>query len=65
MECKARAVLIVTRSVDGTTTNVARRRVELTCSKPAEHSGPHFDVVEKQGWEAEAGKVVTVLKHEG
>lgn len=64
MECKARAVLIVTRSVDGTTTNVASRRVEMHCGKEQGHDGPHFDLTERQGWEGEPGKVATVLKHE-
>ena len=64
MECKARAALIVTRSVDGTTTNVASRRAELHCGKEEGHTGPHFDLAERQGWEAEPGKVATVLKHE-
>ena len=65
MECKARAVLIVTHSVDGTTTNVASRRAELHCGKEAGHDGPHFDLTERQGWEeAQPGKVATVLKHE-
>lgn len=64
MECKARAYLIVTHAVEGTATNVASRRVELNCGKPADHEGPHFDFSEKQGWEAEPGEVATVLRHE-
>ncbi len=64
MDCKARAVLIVTRSVAGTTTNVASRRVELHCKKPSGHSGKHADPTEGEEWDCGTHKLETVLRHE-
>jgi len=64
MTCGAKAVLIVTRSVPGTTTNVAQRRAELSCDKPAGHDGAHADSGQGEEWQAEPGKRATVLRHE-
>ena len=64
MPCGAKAVLIVTKSVQGTTTTLAQRRAELTCDAPAGHAGAHTDSTHGESWEAEAGKVATVLRHE-
>ncbi|MCC6667298.1 MAG: hypothetical protein IT375_26360 [Polyangiaceae bacterium] len=54
----------MTKSVQGTTTNLAQRRAELTCDAPAGHAGAHTDSTHGESWEAEAGKVATVLRHE-
>ncbi|MBK7583896.1 MAG: hypothetical protein IPI67_27340 [Myxococcales bacterium] len=64
MSCPARAVLIVTHSVKGTSTNVARRRVELACAEPEGHAGPHSDRTHDEAWEGAVDQVVTVLRHE-
>ncbi len=65
MTCEAKAVLIVTRSVTGTTTNVAQSRTELHCDKPERHDGAHADSAHGEEWTAEPGKVATLLRHEG
>ena len=64
MDCGQRAVLVVTREVAGTSTNIASRRVELVCTLNAGHEGPHRDTREGETWESEGGKVPTVLRHE-
>ncbi|MCC6903073.1 MAG: hypothetical protein IT377_29150 [Polyangiaceae bacterium] len=64
MPCGAKAVLIVTKSVQGTTTNVAQRRAELVCDAPVGHTGAHIDSRQGESWDAEPGKVATVLRHE-
>lgn len=64
-ECGQRAVLIVTRRIEGTSTNVARRRVELVCGLSAGHPGPHHDGVNDERWEAAPqGRRQTLLRHE-
>ena len=65
MTCGTKAVLIVTRSVTGTSTNVAQRRAELVCDAPAGHDGPHSDSRHTETWEGELGKVTTLLRHQG
>ena len=64
MPCGAKAVLIVTKTVQGTSTNVAQRRIELCCDAPLGHTGAHTDSRQGESWEAEPGKVATVLRHE-
>jgi len=50
-ECAQRAVLLITISPSDTSTNVARRRVELHCSLASGHDGPHHDVENSEHWE--------------
>jgi hypothetical protein len=50
-ECGQRAVLLITMSPSDTSTNVARRRVELHCSLPAGHDGHHRDAENNEQWE--------------
>ena len=64
MLCGQRAVLLVTREVEGTSTNVARERVELVCDQESGHAGPHRDGRHGEQWDAELGKATTVLRHE-
>jgi hypothetical protein len=63
-ECGSKAVLIVTASLQGTATNVARRRVELTCRLSEGHAGEHRDSEEGETWAAPPGEVPMVLRHE-
>jgi hypothetical protein len=62
--CGQRAALVVTRVVSGTSTSIARRRVELVCSLPAGHEGEHEDVEHKERWSAVRGQIATLLRHE-
>jgi hypothetical protein len=64
MTCRAKAVLIVTATLEGTATNVARRRVELTCGLPEQHEGAHHDTEEGEAWQAPVDEVPMVLRHE-
>ena len=64
MSCDARAVLIVTRQMEGTATNVARQRVELRCSLPPGHEGAHRDQPHAQEWLVVEGRPSLVLRDE-
>lgn len=63
-ECGERAVVIVTRAMTGTATNVARSRTILVCGQPGGHSGPHRDLQHSEAWDAEAGALPTIIRHE-
>jgi hypothetical protein len=62
--CGQRAVLVITRTVDGTSTSVARSRVELSCQLPSGHTGAHVDTAHAERWEAKPGHMPTLLRHE-
>lgn len=62
--CRAKAVLIVTATLEGTATNVARRRVELACGLPEHHDGAHRDAKEGEAWQAPVDEMPMVLRHE-
>lgn len=64
MACDARAVLIVTRQMEGTATNVAKQRIELHCSLSPEHAGPHRDAAHDQEWLVVQGRPSMVLRDE-
>ncbi|MBI4702878.1 MAG: hypothetical protein HY744_17310 [Deltaproteobacteria bacterium] len=64
MACSHRAVLIVTCSVQGTSSNLAKRRVDLRCGKPAGHDGPHSDAEHGESWEDRGCELTHVLRHE-
>ena len=64
MACDARAVLIVTRQMEGTATNVAKERIELHCSLEPEHPGPHRDTTQAQEWLVVQGRPSMVLRDE-
>lgn len=63
-ECSQRAILIVTRNVEGTATHIARRRVELQCRLERGHAGPHSDSENGEQWEALDGHTATLLRQE-
>ena len=62
--CGQRAVLVVTRVVAGTSTSIARRRVELVCGLPTHHEGEHADSEQGERWRAAPGQTPTLLRHE-
>ena len=64
LPCGQRAVLVITRTVDGTSTSVARSRLELTCGLPSGHRGAHVDTNRAEQWESKPGQVPTLLRHE-
>lgn len=57
-------MLVVTREVEGTSTNVARQRLELVCDREPGHAGRHKDPKHAEEWDAEPGKTPTLLRHE-
>ena len=63
-ECGDEAVLVVTQTVEGTTTNVVRRRIELRCGLPAGHSGAHSDAQHGEEWQPRQGHKPVILRHE-
>ncbi len=62
--CNKRAILIVTRNVRGTASNVAKQRVELSCTEPEGHPGPHADKQHGESWEDDGRELTTILRHE-
>lgn len=62
--CGQRAVLVVTRVVTGTSTSIARRRLELSCGLPDGHGGEHEDLEHKERWSAPRSQTPTLLRHE-
>lgn len=64
MGCKHRAILIVTRGVRGTASNIAKRRIDLSCTEADGHDGPHRDQARGEQW-LDRGDVVThILRDE-
>lgn len=63
-ECGERAVLIVTRAIEGTSTTIAQSRVSLVCTLPEGHEGDHRDANHGEAWEGPSGRVATLLRHE-
>ena len=64
MGCKHRAVLIITRQLDGTSSSVAKSQSELVCGLPLGHEGQHRDADQDESWD-DGGKPVThLLRHE-
>jgi len=64
MTCDARAVLLVTRQIEGTSTHVARQRIELHCSLAADHEGAHQDQQHAQEWVVVKGRASMVVLDE-
>ncbi len=64
MACDAMAVLLVTRQMEGTSTNVARQRIELRCSLSPGHTGPHRDETHKQEWVVVKDRASMVVRDE-
>lgn len=62
--CDARAVLVVTRAVVGTSTSVARERIDLECGLVLGHPGKHRDGRHAQEWESRSSQRPTLLRHE-
>lgn len=62
--CGAHATLLVTHTVEGTATNVARQRLVLRCAMPSGHKGPHLDPDHAEQWEAPADANPTLLRQE-
>jgi hypothetical protein len=62
--CGHQAVLVITRTVEGTSTTVARSRTVLTCGLPQGHTGAHHDTKEDERWDGTPGARTTLLRHE-
>lgn len=61
-ECGHRAVLIITATVEGTTTNVALDRIELVCREPLGHEGDHRDAERGERWQGPPDRITTLLR---
>jgi hypothetical protein len=64
MSCPHRAVLIITRSFEGTASSVAKHRIDLTCVEPEGHTGAHHDPKHGERWEDKGGELTHLLRHE-
>ena len=61
-QCAQRAILVITRSVEGTATSVARSRTELSCDLEAGHTGQHRDSRAQESWQGKPGERPTLLR---
>jgi hypothetical protein len=50
--------------MEGTSTNVARQRIELHCSLPKDHEGAHRDSPHNQEWQVVQGRPTLLLRDE-
>jgi hypothetical protein len=64
MSCKHRALLIITRDVRGTTSNLAKKRTELQCGEPEGHDGPHRDEAHGESWDDRGSDLTHILRDE-
>ena len=62
--CASEATLVITQNVDGTSTNVVRKKMKLRCQLPIGHTGSHRDTEQGETWEGRDGEKPTVLRHE-
>lgn len=62
--CGHLAYLVITRSVEGTSTSVARARIELRCDKHEGHEGNHSNAEHGEEWRGKVGERTTILRHE-
>ena len=62
--CRSRATLLITRTVAGTATNIARERLLLECDLEAEHTGSHYNRNADEHWTSSDTKPVTLLRQE-
>jgi hypothetical protein len=63
MQCTHRAVLIITRDVEGTSTKVARERKNLSCGLKKGHEGEHEDSQYEEKWQDEGKTLTHILIH--
>lgn len=64
MLCRHRAVVIITREVQGTSTNLALERRNLSCCLEKGHEGSHWDSQFEEGWQDEGTQLTHILRHE-
>ena len=62
--CGREAVLLITTTPVGTSTNVVRSRTELRCGLEAGHEGLHRDEARAESWEQPGDARKTLLRHE-
>jgi hypothetical protein len=65
MACKHQAVVIITRDVKGTSSNLAASRTELKCGKPEGHDGLHEDTAAGETWKDRGDLTTHILRAEG
>ena len=62
MACKHRAVVIFTKEVRGTSSNLASKRLELSCGEPEGHEGQHLDAKHDERWEDRGSELTHLLR---
>jgi hypothetical protein len=62
--CGHEAVLLITTTPAGTSTNVARERTVLKCTLEAGHAGPHRDDTHKEEWAPTSNARQMLFRHE-
>jgi hypothetical protein len=64
MRCPHHALLIETQEIEGTSSTIAKSRIELVCSLEAGHAGEHRDATHSESWADKGPPMTTLLRHE-
>lgn len=62
MTCKHRAMIIYTKTVKGTSSNLASARVELRCGEPEGHAGEHHDRDKDERWQDRGDDLTHIMR---
>ncbi|HEX3770366.1 MAG TPA: hypothetical protein VHV30_05860 [Polyangiaceae bacterium] len=62
--CDSRAILVLTGVFQGTSTTVAKRRIELRCGLSGGHPGEHVDAARNERWSDRPGERPTIVRME-
>ncbi|MEZ4440157.1 MAG: hypothetical protein R3B72_13765 [Polyangiaceae bacterium] len=62
MSCKHQAVIIFTREVKGTSSNLASGRTTLQCGLEEGHAGPHRDADHDEEWEDRGADLTHIMR---
>jgi hypothetical protein len=62
MSCRHRAVIIFTKEVKGTSSNLASGRVELNCGGDEGHEGQHHDTERDEKWDDRGDSLTHILR---
>jgi len=62
MSCKHQALIIYTRTVKGTSSNLASGRIQISCSEPDGHDGPHRNAERDETWNDRGDLLTHILR---
>ena len=65
MACEHRAVILVTGDVPGTSSNIAKERIEINCDLGDAHEGQHQNDEHNEKWEDRGGPITHIVRFDG